>query len=90
MQTEIWYEYVDDDTPSLIFKSNSIVVDTEAIIIPAIGEKVGWREAPIGAPHYCLDYVVDVRHYVTKVPHREGSTYMIWQQEIHIMCSSKK
>lgn len=54
----IWIDYQDENTPS-------VMVEVDAV--PRIGEKVGVRQSKgmEGSNVFKLDYVVDVRHYVT-------------------------
>jgi RecA/RadA recombinase len=84
VKTEIWFDCVDDDRPSIVVKDNA--TDTALIVIPAIGEKVGiWQdELTEGTNTYILHYVVDVRHYIRSVPVVFG-----WEQEIHVMLSER-
>lgn len=83
MKTEVWFENVDGEFPSLVFNDGNS--DPAVIVIPAIGEKVGiWQDEPsLGDDVYRLHYVVDVRHYVTV---KEGE----WTQEIHVMASDRR
>jgi hypothetical protein len=52
---EVWFDYVDDDVPSIRGK--------EVDILPRIGETVGLREIEGHPRHFKLDRVVDIRHY---------------------------
>lgn len=90
MKVEVWIDYQDDDTPPVIWKSTNDDVDAGAVVIPAIGEKVGIRPFADGPENtFYFDYVIDVVHYFLKVPPWEGSGgRKIWKQEIHILTSS--
>ena len=73
MILEVWYDYVDDDRESVIYKQPATLM----MRIPRIGEKISiaprWQDD--------LAYVVDIRHFF--VDPDDGPE----KQEIHIMCS---
>lgn len=79
MITEVWIDNVDGhEAENLKWTKPE---DSGPIVIPQIGEKVGYRLVDPDIPNaYNLDFVVDVRHYFFM---RDDE----WVQEIHIMTS---
>lgn len=66
---KIHVDYQDSDVPT---------VECEVTAIPQIGEKIGVRPSKGQQNAYYLDFVVDVRHYLTKS-----------HNEIRVMTSSR-
>lgn len=84
MKTNVWFDCVDDDRPSLKF-TNSI--EAGAIVIPSIGEKVSiWPspEQPEGSKAMQMHNVVDVRHFIV------DEDEVGWMQEIHVLVSARR
>jgi hypothetical protein len=84
MRTNVWFDCVDDDRPSIKFTDT---IEAGAIVIPSIGEKVGiWPSPgqPEGSKAMQLHNVVDVRHFITDA----DDTGRL--QEIHILLSERR
>lgn len=79
MRVEVWFDYQDDDTESVVFTD-----DDEGLgigIVPTVGDLVGVRESASVGKHMPLDRVVAVRHFFYK---KDGTII----QEVHVMTSS--
>lgn len=92
MKISIWFDFLDDDTASLVFDSEKHGDNVNYIVIPNVGEKVGIRPLEVhpGLPvtkAVKLDYVVEVRHFIETEDDEFGVT--TFSQETHVLLSQR-
>lgn len=90
METEIWLDWVSDESPSIRWTSALDPVVTSAFIVPAVGETVFARHNSKQAVNVLrADRVVDVRHFIVDKNETPGLPPK-WLQEIHVLLEEIK